>query len=511
MRLLQKETHSDLLTVCLVAVLLASLACADDEKKRATPTLATPVATPTHAFPTHTPTPQLAPSATPLSTPEPTATPTPIPTFTPVPTPTSTATPTPTPSPTPTATPPPTPEPTATPTPLPTLTPVPMPTSTATPTPTPSPMPTATLHPTPEPTVTPTPLPTFTPVPTPTSTATPTPTPSPTPTATPSVAVLQTLMLRAVNEVRTNEGLGLLVLGDNPAAQLHAEASLDGDFLSHWDLEGRTPLMRYSLAGGYQHNQENVFRSLCSGGCSAIMLEERIAEAMAGWMSNSGHRKEILRPTHRKVNIGLAWSVDSSPDSGWKFNAVQQFEGDYTEFSVLPNIDGQGHFSMAGRLKSGAQLRESKDLGIQIYFSRWPEPVTLGQLQRIHGVDADLYVAKLRRALPEGRIYTTETGIVENQLIRAPYDISADLPPASSSAERRAFKYAAQNAPKVVVESTRHRITADRWVTTETEFDVKADFNVVLDEYGSGVYETVVWALIDGEAAIVSEYAVFWP
>ena len=468
MRLFQKEPLVEWLTVCLIAVMLASLACADNEKKRATPTLANPAV---NAFPTYTPTPQQAPTATPLSTPEPTATPTPLPTFTPVPTPTSTVTPNPTPSPTPTATPPPTPEPTAT----------------------------------------PTPLPTFTPVPTPTPTATPSPTPSPTPTATPSVAALQTSMLRAVNEVRTNEGLYPLVLGDNPAAQLHAEASLDGDFLSHWDLEGRTPLMRYSLGGGYQHNQENVFRSLCSGRCSSIMLEERIAEAMAGWMSNPGHRKEILRPTHRKANIGLAWSVGTLPDSGWTFNAVHQFEGDYIELSVLPNIDGQGQLSMTGVLKNGAFLRETRDLGIQIYFSRWPEPVTLGQLQRISGVDADLYVAKLRRPLPEGRIYTTETGVVENQLIRAPYDISADLPPASSSAERRAFKYAAQNAPKVVVESTRHRITADRWITTETEFDVKADFNVVLDEYGSGVYETVVWALIDGEAAIVSEYAVFWP
>ena len=301
------------------------------------------------------------------------------------------------------------------------------------------------------------------------------------------------------------------MLGDNPAAQRHAEASLDGDYLSHWDLEGRTPLMRYSLADGYQHNQENVFRSLCSGRCNSIMLEERIAEAMAGWMSNPGHRKEILRPTHRKLNVGLAWSVGSSLDSGWKFNAVQQFEGDYIDFSVLPNINGQGQISMAGVFKNGAALGESRDLGIQIYFSRWPEPVTLGQLQRVYGVDADLYVAKLRRPLPEGRIYTTETGVVENQLIRAPYDIPADLPPASSSAERRAFKTAAQNAPTVVIESTRHRITADLWNTSETEFDVKADFSMVLTEYGSGVYEIVVWALIDGEAAIVSEYAVFWP
>ena len=93
----------------------------------------------------------------------------------------------------------------------------------------------------------------------------------------------------------------------------------------------------------------------------------------------------------------------------------------------------------------------------------------------------------------------------------SPYDILADSPPARDAAERRALKAAAREAPKVTVESTRHRITADRWEVSSTGFDVRADFNAVLAEYGPGVYEVTVWALLDGEESIVSEYSVFWP
>ena len=48
-----------------------------------------------------------------------------------------------------------------------------------------------------------------------------------------------------------------VVLGANNAAQLHAEASLQGCYSSHWGSNGLKPYMQYSLAGGYQSNGEN--------------------------------------------------------------------------------------------------------------------------------------------------------------------------------------------------------------------------------------------------------------
>ena len=52
-------------------------------------------------------------------------------------------------------------------------------------------------------------------------------------------------------------------------------------------------------------------------------------------------------------------------------------------------------------------------------------------------------------------------------------------------------------------------VTASPWRVDDGEFAVVADISSVLDEHGDGVYRIVVWALIDDEAAIISEYSIF--
>ena len=152
-------------------------------------------------------------------------------------------------------------------------------------------------------------------------------------------------------------------LGTNTAAQAHAEASLAGGFNSHWGLDGLKPAMRYSLADGYQRNQENVFRNRCRDGCS-FRIREQLEKAMEFWLNSPAHRKEIMRPSHMLLNIGLAW--DHAPLHGdYVFNAVQQFEGDYMEYRALPRIDEDGRITLAGTLRNGAALTEAKDLSIQ--------------------------------------------------------------------------------------------------------------------------------------------------
>ena len=68
---------------------------------------------------------------------------------------------------------------------------------------------------------------------------------------------LKTYMLDLINAARAAAGVDALTLGENDAAQLHAEASLAGCYSSHWGRDGLKPYMRYSLAGGYQANSEN--------------------------------------------------------------------------------------------------------------------------------------------------------------------------------------------------------------------------------------------------------------
>ena len=137
-------------------------------------------------------------------------------------------------------------------------------------------------------------------------------------------------MLELINEARVDQGLAPVVLGDNPAPQLHVESALENCFSSHWGIDGLKPYMRYSLNGGYQSNVENT-----SGGGYCIeesdgyppiaSIKQEIRDAVAGWMDNPDHRSNILYPWYKKVSIGLAWDR-------YNFKAVQQFEGDYVEY-----------------------------------------------------------------------------------------------------------------------------------------------------------------------------------
>ena len=67
-------------------------------------------------------------------------------------------------------------------------------------------------------------------------------------------------MLELINAFQREEvGLPRLELGNNIAAQLHAEASLANCFSSNWGVDGLKPYMRYTLAGGYQSNSTATY------------------------------------------------------------------------------------------------------------------------------------------------------------------------------------------------------------------------------------------------------------
>ena len=118
-------------------------------------------------------------------------------------------------------------------------------------------------------------------------------------------------MLELINAARSNRGLSTLTLGYNDAAQLHAESSLESCGFGHWGIDGLKPYMRYTLQGGYQHNAENVVgMSYCYTADDGVrkldMPRIVVRDAFEVLMGSSGHRKNILTPSHRKVNVGLA-------------------------------------------------------------------------------------------------------------------------------------------------------------------------------------------------------------
>ncbi len=391
------------------------------------------------------------------------------------------------------------------------LTPTPQPTVTATPTIIPTPMPTDT------PVLANTPMPAITPLPTDTSVPVDTATPIPTPetAVSPDLRHLEekTYMLELINAERAKAGVGSVVLSDNIAAQLHAEAALENCFASHWGIDGLKPYMRYSLAGGYQSNGENSLGlSYCiksSDGYVAIAdIRTQIREGMRIWMESSGHRSNILNRRHKKVNIGLAWDR-------YNFVSYQHFEGDYVEYDQPPSIE-DGILHIKGRTKNGAQFDIEDYTNILIHYDPPVRELTVGQVVRLYcynpGYDNGLQIGALRKPLAEGWSYSEDEYTTIHYPCHYPFDVPADaVAPLSHDDAHRIGREARESRQKLQeVAVTVPWITASEWTTRGDTFSIKADLSDLLTVHGPGVYTIMVWGNVGGEGVVISHYSIFY-
>ncbi len=314
-------------------------------------------------------------------------------------------------------------------------------------------------------------------------------------------------MLALINQERMKAEVPPVAPGDNTAAQTHAESMLENCFSGHWGVDGLKPYMRYSLAGGYQYNPENVSGlSYCitpSDGYQTTGVREGIRRAMTGLMDSPGHRRNILRQWHRKVNIGLAWD-------DYNMMVVQHFEGDYVEYDRLPSIEGDV-LSFSGQARNGVQLADEYDLRISLNHDPLPHALTPGQLARTYCYDNGRNVASFRTPLEEGYTYTEDEFSTTYTPCPSPYNVSPDTPAPGSPAEAHdAWREARDASFQIEPQSiTVPWITASLWTAGEDGFAMSADISRVLREHGSGVYTVVVWGVIDGERVPISRYSMW--
>ena len=319
------------------------------------------------------------------------------------------------------------------------------------------------------------------------------------------LAELYELMLELINEARDSAGVPPVVLGDNPAAQLHADKSLRDCISSHWNVDGMNPDMRYTLAGGYQSALENVSgRDYCrkpgQGYTPIISLSDKVRAAMAGWMNSPGHRTTILRPYVRKVNVGLAWDL-------FNFHAVQHFERDYVEYTTVPMLR-DGELWMEGRTKNGADLHHGDHFRVVIYYLPPPRTLTQGQIARIYGSCNGRKVAHLSYR---------SSGTLESSwhACLLPHDVPAHLPAPSSSHEACALWEEARAKWESLTPreyGTSRKIKMGEYRLDGDRFFIRADLSQVLDEHGPGVYQVVLFGVLppDGESKPISEYSLFY-
>ena len=343
---------------------------------------------------------------------------------------------------------------------------------------------------------------------------TPTPIPSPTLTPTPNPdpsqrhIELKRDMLNLVNENREWADAPPLVLGDNPAAQLHADESLANCMFGHWDAYGTKPYMRYSAVGGYQGNGENSLGSrYCPRPEERYVLtipEKSVAGAVESWMNSPGHRRAMLDPAFKKLNIGLAWSDHS-------FFAYHHFEGDYVEFDALPAITSDGMLHFVGRTKNGARIEADDDVYVAIHYDPPLKRLTRGQLAQAHCYPNGARVASLRRPLTGGSSWTNESSEYELSSCLDPYGIDPDAPAPTSFREvdqirAEAKAWSAQKEPETVLVPW---ITATVWKWEDSSFEVEANIGEVLREHGDGVYTVMINASVDGEPEWIAQYSIF--
>ena len=316
-------------------------------------------------------------------------------------------------------------------------------------------------------------------------------------------------MLKLINEERAKARVPPVILGENHAAQLHAESSLKNCVGSHWGVDGLKPYMRYSLAGGYQSNSENWLGSdYCitrSDGYRRIgSIKQEIREGMEGWMDSPGHRRNILDKWHKRVNIGLAWDR-------YNFNAAQHFEGDYVEYDRLPRIES-GVLYISGRTKNGAGFDDDGDLIILVLYDPPPHRLTRGQLSRTYCYGPGLPIARLRKSLTGGWYYTEDEYTTTTQTCPNPYDVFSGAPAPKSPEEAHEYWQRAYDASQNRKEQdvTMLFINASAWNVSGRAFSVIADISDVLKEYGAGVYSIMVLARIDDEGAFISQYSIFY-
>ena len=127
-------------------------------------------------------------------------------------------------------------------------------------------------------------------------------------------AVVQ-YMLDYINCERAAARVAPVSLGDNPMAQIHASDMFHNCYLSHWDLQGRKPYMRYSNAGrsrasgenlsGLQSCPDEVFHFALFHEWPTPLEQARIT--MEGFVASPDHASVLRSPRFDTVAIGLAW------------------------------------------------------------------------------------------------------------------------------------------------------------------------------------------------------------
>jgi len=185
-------------------------------------------------------------------------------------------------------------------------------------------------------------------------------------------------LVARINEERLRAGVRPVAYSTRAAAagDLYCRDAAARGSLGHWDLDGRSPYLRWALAGGVDAHAENFASKSRSPGPLTEPVADLLLEAHEAFMAErpplDGHRRSVLDPAWTHVGIGAALS-------GKEFRMTEEFvaqELDWVELPGCPLAAGSAPF-FAAKLRRGWNL-----LSIGVAFEPAPQPISRAEAAR---------------------------------------------------------------------------------------------------------------------------------
>lgn len=203
-----------------------------------------------------------------------------------------------------------------------------------------------------------------------------------------TVAEARRYMLDLVNRDRASQGLGPVELDEGAptvAGQAHAEDMARLGYLGHWGSDGSVPEQRHTEAGGADMVLENALcftdmaKRTLDGQPTIDPAQVERAESMFfdEVPPNDGHRKNILKPGHTRVGIGVAQPVATPTEIPVPCFA-QEFTDGYGSYAALPRRAKVGAVvRVEGTMNAGA-----RPTGVGVARVVKPEPIAPAELNK---------------------------------------------------------------------------------------------------------------------------------
>ncbi|MBX3214432.1 MAG: CAP domain-containing protein [Labilithrix sp.] len=195
-------------------------------------------------------------------------------------------------------------------------------------------------------------------------------------------------MVALINRDRAAHGLAPVELDEGAptaAGQRHAEDMVRLGYLGHWGSDGSVPEQRHTEAGGADMVLENA---LCFTDEAKRTVDERplidpkqVERAESLFYNevppNDGHRRNILKPAHTRVGVGVAQFVETAKELAVPCFA-QEFVDGYGTYAPLPRKAKPGaKVHVEATLTNGA-----RPTGVGVARIPLPKPIAASELNR---------------------------------------------------------------------------------------------------------------------------------